>query len=208
MMSLVCVAAATAVAAASPGRLCVARHDAATLPPVETFGATFSHAPLVITGSIDAWPALSKWSPHYFASDALPDVTVEVQSGRSGNPEFEADSSKARHKASMGLRAYALLVLNDTTGNDVYLTANNKLLEQPSVRAALLSDMMPAPSFLTELGEVEGVDEEGEGDGEGGAVAARSAVVGAAGGAVEARRANRAVPSSSAASSADGSGGR
>ena len=60
-------AASTTAAPSTSRRLGVARRDAATLPAIEALGE-LAHAPLVITGAIEAWPALAKWSPAYFHS--------------------------------------------------------------------------------------------------------------------------------------------
>lgn len=80
------------------------------------------HLPVVLTHGVDHWPALSKWSPQYFA-DTFGHKEVEIQLGRSEDPHYELNASKYKKKMLLG--EYCQMVTHNGDSNDYYLTANN-----------------------------------------------------------------------------------
>ena len=59
--------------------------------------------PVIITGVIDSWPALKKWSFAYF-KNKFGEREVQVQVGRSKDPNYEVNSLK--HGQMMSMRSY------------------------------------------------------------------------------------------------------
>lgn len=82
----------------------------------------YANRPVVITGMLDDWKALTAWTPEYLKS-RFGHHTVEVQSGRNSDPEYEINS--AQHKKQMRFSEYVDLVNSGVETNDFYMTANN-----------------------------------------------------------------------------------
>ena len=84
--------------------------------------------PVILTDVCDRWPARSLWNPFYLA-DILGGAEVEVMANRNADPinEINADD----HKFRMPFDEYAAKIGATKRDNDVYLVANNKLLEMP-----------------------------------------------------------------------------
>ncbi len=78
--------------------------------------------PVIITGMLDVWPALARWTPNYLKS-TYGHLEVEVQFGRSQDPDYEINSNV--HKKRMPFAEYVDLVNNGQASNDFYMTANN-----------------------------------------------------------------------------------
>lgn len=78
--------------------------------------------PVVLTGGVDHWPALKKWTPQYLIEN-FGSAEIEVQSDREVDPLYERNSG--RHKKKLPMRTYAEMVLNAGESNDFYMTANN-----------------------------------------------------------------------------------
>lgn len=81
-----------------------------------------ANRPVVITGMLDAWPAMTQWTPEYFKSK-FGHHMVEVQAGRNSDPDYEINS--AQHKQQMPFGEYVDLVNSGVETNDFYMTANN-----------------------------------------------------------------------------------
>jgi hypothetical protein len=79
------------------------------------------HLPVVLTGAVDHWPALRKWTPEYLL-EGFGDKEIEVQFGREGDPQYERNSG--RHKKKMLMKDFVALVTGGSS-NDHYMTANN-----------------------------------------------------------------------------------
>lgn len=77
--------------------------------------------PAVLCELLDAWPALSKWTPAYLKERIGP-ATIECQSGREADARFELD--KDRHRQRMAFDAFIDRSLAGS-GNDIYMTAYN-----------------------------------------------------------------------------------
>ncbi len=102
-----------------------------------------TNTPLIMTGMMKNWQALSKWTPQYFA-DNFGDVVVSIQTNRSTNPLYEIESEK--HRSEMTLKAYVDLILQHSPTNDFYMTANNGNLDRPEFKP-LFADMELFPGL-------------------------------------------------------------
>lgn len=87
--------------------------------------------PVFMTDVCDEWPARSLWDADYLV-EKLGSTEVEVQTGRESDPDYEVNSN--HHKFNMPFDEYAAKIKAASHSNDMYLTANNKLL---STEAAL-----------------------------------------------------------------------
>ncbi|MEL7444888.1 MAG: cupin-like domain-containing protein [Pseudomonadota bacterium] len=82
----------------------------------------FANRPVKLTGLVDHWPALKKWSLDYF-EQKLGDATVEVQVNRSQAKSYE--SEKDPHRRHAMLKDVLALLRRDEPSNDYYITAYN-----------------------------------------------------------------------------------
>lgn len=112
----------------------------------ETFLAHYYsvNRPVVITGMLDDWAAMHKWSNEYFAS-RYGDTEVEVQFGRDADAEYEMNS--AAHKRRIRFREYVGMIESCAAGNDFYMTANNDSINR-KVLAGLWDDITQIPEYL------------------------------------------------------------
>ncbi len=90
------------------------------------------------------WPALTKWSPQYFAS-VMGDEVVEVMGDRDADPDYERQVHA--HRMKIPLREYVERVASGAPSNDMYLVANNHLLES-SAAAPLWDDFTIDQRYL------------------------------------------------------------
>ncbi|TNE38026.1 MAG: cupin-like domain-containing protein [Sphingomonadales bacterium] len=77
--------------------------------------------PVVLTGLIDGWSALHRWTPQYLR-ERIGAAMVECQTRRNGNARFELD--KEAHAARIPFNAF-IDAISAAEGNDLYLTAFN-----------------------------------------------------------------------------------
>ncbi|MCT2398665.1 cupin-like domain-containing protein [Novosphingobium mangrovi (ex Huang et al. 2023)] len=77
--------------------------------------------PVVLTGLLEDWPALYRWTPQYLR-ERIGEAQVECQAGRSGNARFELD--KEAHAVRMPFSDF-IDAISAAQGNDLYLTAFN-----------------------------------------------------------------------------------
>ncbi len=80
------------------------------------------HLPVVLTGGIDKWPALEKWSPDYLQNN-FGAADVEIQLGREADPLYERNSFS--HKKIIKMSEFVKMITDIETSNDFYMTANN-----------------------------------------------------------------------------------
>lgn len=99
--------------------------------------------PVVVTGMIDHWPALRRWSPDYL-KQAIGSAPVEYQCGRNGDPDFEL--YKDNHKRTDPFDRFIDRIAEP--GNDAYLTAYNSGVNRAAL-AALDTDMDGIDAYLT-----------------------------------------------------------
>ena len=105
-------------------------------PPFEVFIKDYysKYKPVVLKKGIDHWPALKKWSPHYFA-DTLGDAEIQVQFNRETDALFERHSDK--YRKSMLMSEFVNMIENDGESNNYYMTANNTQQNVEAIRPAL-----------------------------------------------------------------------
>ncbi|WP_395336129.1 DUF6065 family protein [Novosphingobium sp. BL-8H] len=101
--------------------------------------------PALITGELDDWPALHRWTPEYLKAKIGP-APVEVQAGRSGNPDFERKMDA--HTTAMPFDAFIDRICAPGAGNDLYLTAYNAGANAEAL-APLNADLGFLDKFLT-----------------------------------------------------------
>ena len=78
--------------------------------------------PVILTGEMAGWPALSRWTPDYLKS-IVGSRPVEFQGGRGADPDFEMYKDAHRRRAPFD--AFIDLILRPGAANDAYLTAYN-----------------------------------------------------------------------------------
>jgi ribosomal protein L16 Arg81 hydroxylase len=100
--------------------------------------------PVIITGMMENWPALSKWNYDYFKA-RLGDREVEVQKGRNQDANYEINGPQHKHK--MKFAEYVDLVASADTTNDFYMTANNSSNNKAALRE-LWEDIRLMPEYL------------------------------------------------------------
>jgi ribosomal protein L16 Arg81 hydroxylase len=102
-----------------------------------------ANRPLILTDLADDWPAMTRWTPAYFA-DRFGGELVEIQAGRNADADYEINSP--RHKHQLPMRDFVDAVTSGRAGNDQYLTANNHALKRPGLRP-LLDDIGRLPPW-------------------------------------------------------------
>jgi hypothetical protein len=103
-----------------------------------------TNRPVIITGMIDDWPAMSRWGLDYF-NRLFGDRMVEVQMGRDSSPEYETERGKFVTRIRFG--DFIEKVRNSGETNDFYLTANNNSVNK-QVLPELWDDIVPIPEYL------------------------------------------------------------
>lgn len=111
-----------------------------------------ANRPVIITGMMDAWPAMSKWNLDYFES-RFAERVVQVQLGRNRDARYEVN--KVAHQETMPFGAFVRQVRNAGRENDFYMTAYN---EGPNrkVLTELWDDIVQVPEYLTGAGASQG----------------------------------------------------
>ncbi|MES2905280.1 MAG: cupin-like domain-containing protein [Pseudomonadota bacterium] len=144
---------------ASYGRLATLDGGLDTVPLVHKLGADAffrdyysAHRPIVIDGLIDHWPALDLWSLDDFER-RLSDATIEVQTGRSSDPDYEARSDS--HKESMTFGRFLEMLRDVEESNDFYVTANNGGRNRTAL-APLWDDIGGIDGYLESKSEQDG----------------------------------------------------
>lgn len=98
-----------------------------------------ANRPAKLTGLIDHWPALSRWSLDHFAKVAG-DAVVEAQVERERDPDYEL--AKDDHRRLVRFGELIEWLRGDTPSNDIYLTAYNSGTNAAAL-APLWDDMAP-----------------------------------------------------------------
>ena len=98
-----------------------------------------ANLPVKLTGLVDHWPALSRWSLDHFAAIAA-DAMVEAQAGRETNSEYEV--AKDAHRRHLRFAELIEWLRADRASNDIYLTAYNSGANGAAL-AALWDDLAP-----------------------------------------------------------------
>lgn len=100
--------------------------------------------PVVLTGVMDNWKALSLWTPEYLKSKYGSEM-VEIQFGRNSDPTYEENSESLKKQISFG--EYLDMVAQGGETNDYYMTANNHVIEKEGMKS-LLNDIEMFPEYL------------------------------------------------------------
>ena len=98
--------------------------------------------PTVLCGMIEDWPAL-QWTPDILRAK-IGSAMIECQTGRTANRLFEVERHK--HLSRMPFDAFITQAAT-TTGNDIYVTANNAA-SNAEVLKPLLADLGTIPGIL------------------------------------------------------------
>ncbi|ALJ15045.1 cupin-like domain-containing protein [Sphingopyxis macrogoltabida] len=98
-----------------------------------------ANRPAKLTGLIDHWPALARWSLDHFAAVAG-DAVVEAQVERERDPDYEL--AKDDHRRLIRFAELVDWLRNDEASNDIYLTAYNSGANAAAL-APLWEDMAP-----------------------------------------------------------------
>jgi len=101
--------------------------------------------PVVIGGLMDDWPAISKWSPDFFR-DVVGEHSVNIQASRKAEPVYEVFLKG--HTKTVKMREYVDMILAGGETNDYYLTANDRLLDNPDFDI-LKQDFFPFADYLS-----------------------------------------------------------
>lgn len=108
--------------------------------------------PVLITGMMDDWPALAKWSLDYFES-RFAERTVQVQYGRNSDARYEIN--KTAHLRTMPFGEYVRQVRAAGRDNDCYMTAYNEGPNRQAL-AELWDDIVQVPAYLSDKGPTQG----------------------------------------------------
>ena len=85
-----------------------------------------ANLPVILEDVSERWPARTLWTPDYLL-EKLGDEEVEVMADRDSDPRFELNSDS--HKTLLAFSDYVAHVVSTDRSNDVYVVANNHLLE-------------------------------------------------------------------------------
>ena len=103
----------------------------------------FLNRPVLITGHMADWPAMTKWTPDYFV-ERWGDAVVEVQTKRDSDPIFEIQAEA--HTEPLRFADFIDRIRN-VRSNDLYMTARNSGKNREAL-AGLWEDIGQAPEFL------------------------------------------------------------
>ena len=112
-----------------------------------------ANRPAKLTGIVDHWPALARWSLDHFARVAG-DAVVEAQVERERDPDYEL--AKDNHRRLVRFGELIDWLRKDAASNDIYLTAYNSgtnaaalaILWDDIAPIALLDDRRPRDGFF------------------------------------------------------------
>jgi ribosomal protein L16 Arg81 hydroxylase len=85
-----------------------------------------ANRPVLLEDVCDDWRALERWTPEYL-TQILGHQEVEVMAGREADALYERNAGE--HRNHMPFDEYVAKILATEWSNDLYLVANNKLLE-------------------------------------------------------------------------------
>jgi ribosomal protein L16 Arg81 hydroxylase len=108
---------------------------------LERYYAT--NTPVIITGMMQDWPAIEKWSPEFLKTH-YGEAKVEIQTNRASDQHYEINAN--HHKRTVPLGEYVDMVLDGGESNDYYLVAGNQNLERDRLKGLL--DDVRLPDFL------------------------------------------------------------
>ena len=103
-----------------------------------------ANRPVILTGLMSDWPAMTRWTPEYLRRAAGGQI-VEVMTGRDADPKYELNGRA--HRREMRFGGYIDMVHSGRVTNDYYLVANNGFFGRPGTRS-LLGDCPIFPQYL------------------------------------------------------------
>ena len=100
--------------------------------------------PVVMTGAMDDWPAMTRWTAKELKS-RFGDRVVSVQANRDNDANYEVNSAKLRSEMTFG----EFVDITETMGetNNYYITANNAETNSETLKD-LWKDIIPFPEYL------------------------------------------------------------
>lgn len=98
-----------------------------------------ANRPAKLTGIVDHWPALTRWSLDHFAAVAG-NAVVEAQVGRERDPDYELD--KDNHRRLVRFGELIDWLRKEEASNDIYVTAYNSGTNAAAL-TPLWDDMAP-----------------------------------------------------------------
>jgi hypothetical protein len=109
---------------------------------LEEYYAT--NTPVILTGMMAAWPALSSWTPESLKTN-YGQVEIQIQFGRSSDPNYEINTNQ--YKRTIKLSEYVDMIVQGGESNDYYMVANNGNLEREDFKS-LFNDFIMFPELL------------------------------------------------------------
>ena len=108
--------------------------------------------PVIITGMMDDWPAMQRWSLDYF-QHRCGERVVEIQFGREADAQYEL--RKTAHRRTMRFADYVDMVRHAERSNDFYMTAYNEGKNRAALDE-LWQDIVQIPEYLDGQGATQG----------------------------------------------------
>jgi cupin-like protein len=100
--------------------------------------------PVVMTGAMDDWPAMTRWSAEELKR-RFGDRVVSVQANRDSDANYEQNSDKLRSEMRFG--EFVDITEADGETNNYYITANNSETNTETLKD-LWKDIIPFPEYL------------------------------------------------------------
>lgn len=115
-------------------------------PSIEAFEAGYLRPgrPVILIDIARDWPAIEGWQFDRLKA-RFADQAVQVQAGRSSDPDFELN--KVHLVRTMRFGDFIDRILSDDAGNDCYLTAFNELAKRPEF-AAMVAQIGGLPPYV------------------------------------------------------------
>jgi hypothetical protein len=115
------------------------------LPRGEFLAGYYSlNRPVIITGMMDDWPAMTRWNLDYFEQRFGP-REIEVQAGRKEGTNYELEREKYLTRTTFA--EFVRKVRAAGVTNDFYLTANNNSRNKETL-PELWDDIVQIPEYL------------------------------------------------------------
>lgn len=96
-----------------------------------------ANRPVILTGLVDHWPALERWTLDYL-EQTVGDASVELQCERGSNEDYEL--FKLRHRRVVKMREVVSAIRQNEQTNEFYVTAFNDTTNKQTL-APLWSDL-------------------------------------------------------------------
>lgn len=113
------------------------------MPTREEFFSKYwlTNKPIIIKNFTNGWAANAKWTFEYFEK-MFGDCMIQIQTKRNSDANYEANS--VAHRTAILMKDFIKQVLSEET-NDVYATANNRLMQ---TLCGIVTDIEPLPPLL------------------------------------------------------------